>query len=41
VRLGPTRAVRGDVAEFALGYRFGKGTGGGRWGFAIRKGVSY
>lgn len=41
LRLGPTRAVRGDVAEFALGYRFGKGVTGGRWGFAIRKGVAY
>src|SRR5207249_1927474 len=25
LRIGPTRAVRGDVAEFAAGYRFGKG----------------
>ena len=41
LRLGPTRAVRGDVAEFAVGYRFGKGFAGSRWGFAIRKGVSY
>jgi len=41
LRIGPTRAVRGDVAEFAVGYRFGQGITGGRWGFAIRKGVSY
>lgn len=41
LRLGPTRSVRGDVAEFALGYRFGAGFTGSRWGFAIRKGVTY
>ncbi len=41
LRIGPTRAVRGDVAEFAVGYRFGKGFTGSRWGFAIRKGVRY
>ena len=41
LRIGPTRAVRGDVAEFAVGYRFGKGFSGSRWGFAIRKGVRY
>jgi len=41
LRFGPTRAVRGDVAEFAVGYRFGEGFSGSRWGFAIRKGVTY
>jgi hypothetical protein len=41
LRLGPTRAVRGDVADFAVGYRFGKGFAGSRWGIAIRKGVRY
>jgi hypothetical protein len=41
LRIGPTRAVRGDVAEFAVGYRFGNGFTGSRWGFAIRKGVRY
>ena len=41
LRLGPTRAVRGDVAEFAMGYRFGAGFSGRRWGFAIRKGIVY
>jgi len=40
LRIGPTRAVRGDVGEFAVGYRFGKGVTS-RWGFAIRKGVRY
>jgi hypothetical protein len=41
LRLGPTRAVRGDVADFAVGYRFGKGFAGSRWGIAVRKGVRY
>src|SRR5207244_1871666 len=42
LRIGPTRAVRGDVAEFAVGYRFGKGfPAASRWGFAIRKGIGY
>src|SRR5437867_2603049 len=41
LRIGPTRSVRGDVGEFAVGYRFGKGVTGRRWGFAIRKGVRY
>jgi hypothetical protein len=41
LRIGPTRAVRGDVADLAVGYRFGKGFTGSRWGFAIRKGVSF
>jgi hypothetical protein len=41
LRIGPTRAVRGDVAEFAVGYRFGTGFTGSRWGLAVRKGVHY
>jgi len=41
LRIGPTRAVRGDVADIAVGYRFGKGFAGSRWGVAIRKGVHY
>jgi len=44
LRIGPTRAVRGDVAEIALGYRFwpnGFAAPPGRWGFTIRKGVVY
>src|SRR5256885_10319875 len=30
LRMGPTRSVHGDVAEFALGYRFGQGWTGDR-----------
>ncbi|HYT82838.1 MAG TPA: hypothetical protein VEK86_05260 [Gemmatimonadales bacterium] len=41
LRLGPTRAVRGDVAEIAIGYRFGDGRTGGRWGFSLRKGIVF
>jgi hypothetical protein len=41
LRMGPTRAVHGDVGEFALGYRFGTGFSGGRWAFAVRKGVTF
>lgn len=41
LRLGPTRAGGGDVAEFAIGYRFGAGFSGSRWGLAIRKGLIY
>jgi len=41
VRLGPTRAVRGEAAEFAFGYRFGQGVNGKRWGFSLRKGFSF
>lgn len=41
LRIGPTKAARGDVAEFAVGYRFGEGFSGSRWGVAIRKGVRY
>jgi hypothetical protein len=41
VRLGPTRAVRGEAAEFAFGYRFGQGVLGKRWGFTLRKGFSF
>jgi hypothetical protein len=41
LRLGPTRAVRGDVGEFGVGYRFGTGFSGSRWGFTIRKAVSF
>src|SRR5437016_5160798 len=38
LRLGPTRAVRGDVGEIALGYRFGAGfRPGSRWAVAVRK----
>ncbi|HXG95589.1 MAG TPA: hypothetical protein VNJ06_00600 [Gemmatimonadales bacterium] len=41
LRLGPTRAVRGDVAEMAFGYRFGQGMPGKRWAFTVRKGFSF
>ena len=42
LRLGPTRAVRGDVGEIALGYRFGAGfRPGSRWAVAVRKGVAF
>ncbi len=41
LRFGPTRAVRGDVGEFAIGYRFGQGVTGSRWGVSIRKGLAF
>lgn len=42
LRLGPTRAVRGDAAEFALGWRFGAGVGSAdHWAFALRKGFRF
>ena len=40
-RMGPTRSVHGDVAEFALGYRFGDGWTGSRWAIAVRNGVVF
>jgi len=41
LRFGPTRAVRGDAAELAFGYRFGQGMQGKRWAFTVRKGFSF
>ncbi len=41
LRIGPTRAIGGEVGEFAIGYRFGQGFSGSRWGFTVRKGVTY
>jgi hypothetical protein len=41
LRFGPTRAVRGDAAEIAVGYRFGDGVPGKRWGITLRKGFSF
>src|SRR5439155_25027138 len=41
LRIGPTRAVRGDVADIAVGYRLGEGVAGGPWGFALRKGLRH
>ena len=38
LRFGPTRAVRGDAGELAVGYRFGAGTG---WAIALRRGFSF
>jgi hypothetical protein len=38
LRFGPTRAVRGDAGELALGYRFGVGTG---WAIALRRGFPF
>src|SRR5204863_5537955 len=41
VRLGPTRAVRGDVAGVAGRDRVGEGMPGKRWAFTVRKGFSF
>jgi hypothetical protein len=42
LRLGPTRAVRGEVSEFAVGYRFGAPAGAPRgWALSIRRGTSF
>lgn len=41
LRFGPTRAVRGEAAELAVGYRFGDGVSGKRWGLTLRKGFSF
>ena len=41
LRFGPTRAVRGEAAEVAFGYRFGQGVRGKRWGITLRKGFSF
>ncbi len=41
LRFGPTRAVRGEAAEMAFGYRFGDGVTGKRWAFTLRKGFSF
>ena len=42
LRLGPTRAVHGDVSEFAVGYRFGAPVGAPfGWELAIRRGISF
>jgi hypothetical protein len=37
-RLGPTRAVRGDATEIAVGVRFGRGWTGRRWAVTLRRG---
>jgi len=41
LRLGPTRSVGGESAEFALGYRFGEGFVGRGWALAVRKGFVF
>lgn len=41
LRFGPTRAVRGEAAEIAFGYRFGDGVRGKRWAITLRKGFSF
>ena len=41
LRMGPTRSVHGDVAEFAVGYRFGQAWTGSRWAIAVRNGVVF
>lgn len=41
LRVGPTRAVRGEAAELAFGYRFGDRVPGKRWALTLRKGFSF
>jgi hypothetical protein len=41
LRFGPTRAVRGEAAEIAFGYRFGDGVGSKRWALTLRKGIAF
>jgi hypothetical protein len=42
LRLGPTRAVRGDVSEFAVGYRFGAPADAPHgWALSIRRGIRF
>jgi hypothetical protein len=42
LRLGPTRAVRGDVSEFAFGYRFGAPADAPHgWALSIRRGIRF
>ena len=41
LRVGPTRAIRGDVSELAVGYRFGAGTTGKRWAITLRRAITF
>jgi hypothetical protein len=41
LRLGPTRAVRGEVTEFAVGYRFGAEFTPDGWALSIRRGIAF
>ncbi|HXF95298.1 MAG TPA: hypothetical protein VNI61_04280 [Gemmatimonadales bacterium] len=41
LRLGPTRSVRAEAGEIAVGVRFGRGWGDGPWAVAVRKGFVF
>jgi len=42
LRFGPTRAVRGDAGELAVGYRFGSAPGLAKgWAIALRRGFRF
>src|SRR5947209_7186215 len=41
LRLGPTRLTITDVGQFAFGYRFGAGLGGGHWAFTAAGNIAY
>ena len=42
LRFGPTRAVRGDAGELAVGYRFGSAPGLAKgWALALRRGFNF
>ena len=41
LRLGPTRSVRAEAGEFAVGYRFGKRFEDRRWAVSVRKGFVF
>ncbi len=41
LRLGPTRAVRGDVEELAVGWRFGAGFSGRHWALSFRRAIAF
>jgi hypothetical protein len=41
IRFGPTRAVSGEAAEVAFGYRFGQAVNGKHWAITLRKGFSF
>lgn len=41
LRFGPTRAVRGEAGELAVGYRFGEPSAGRGWAVTLRRGVVF
>jgi hypothetical protein len=41
LRLGPTRATRGDPAEIAVGMRWGAGVGTRRWALTVRRSIRF